>query len=51
MAQFDPTAKGKLNYLQSGMTARDYNVMRSGWLKQQAANEGREYKPGYVPEG
>lgn len=51
MAQFDPTAKGKLNYLQSGMTARDYNVMRSSWLKQQAANEGREYKPGYVPEG
>lgn len=51
MAQFNPTAQGKLDFFQSGGTTADYLRMRSDWLRQMAASEGKEYKPGYVPEG
>lgn len=48
---FDPTAKAKIKYLQAGMTGLQYKGLQNDWLKQQAINEGREYKTGYVPKG
>lgn len=51
MTPFDPSAKAKKDYVQSGMKPADYNAQRLDWLKSMATSEGKEYKPGYVPKG
>ena len=50
MTDFDPSAKAQQEY-RNTTSASNYYVMKSRWLKQQAQNEGVQYKPGWIPKG
>ena len=48
---FEPTEPARQEYKEEGVSKSNYLVMKHRWLQQQAAKEGKEYRPGFVPKG